>query len=67
MHPDASTMQVSLDLYHILISNDGFHNIIGRILLTMHNIQNVSYEQILAIYKKIGMFNTYAYTSIYHI
>ena len=49
MQPDAFTLQVLPDLYHIFMCSDDLQNILRKILLTMHNIQRVSYEHILPI------------------
>jgi hypothetical protein len=42
-------LQVPADLYCVLVPCDGLQYVLRKVCLTMHNIQSVSYEQILEI------------------
>ena len=47
MSPNASTLEVSPNLHRVLQARHGLQNILGNVLLAMHNIQGVSYEEVL--------------------
>ena len=47
MSPNASTLEVSPNLHRVLQAGHGLQDIFGNILLAMHNIQCVSYEEVL--------------------
>ena len=47
MSPYASPLEVTPNLHRVLHSAHGLQDIFSDILLTMHNIQRVSYEQVL--------------------
>jgi len=51
MSPNACVLEVMLNLHHVLQVGHGFQDIFGNILLAMHNIRRVSYEEVLHIHK----------------
>lgn len=47
MTPNASTLEITPNLHRVLQACHSLQDIFGYILLTMHYIQRVSYEEVL--------------------
>ena len=67
MSLDASTLQVLPNLHRAFLASHGLQNIFGKILLTMHNIQSVWYEDVLHIQNIIIIFCTYNFVNVIYI
>ena len=51
MSSNASALQVPPNLHCVLQSGHGLQNIFGQILLTVHYVQGVTYEEVLHLAK----------------
>lgn len=60
MSPNASSLQVSPNLHCVLHAGHGLQYVFGYILLAMHNVQSVPYEEVLHIQKgNMRFYTTY--------